>query len=538
MDAESQHLSHEPMLSLEHAQLSSNSFRHSSQQEAHCLVCRRAFSLEAEVNEGFEAISICRECKIMVLEDNEGNITLRDIRRRRRQRGRSRFGNSESMEDSFSQQFSHLINLASQNHESLFEGDTSVTVRQHARYYAARSRSRRRHRALSDNDSDGLDHVDSMFGESDSNLSFGGYGGDSDASLDRNSLLDREIFFPPDSESYVFTDTDIDPMHAGLDQWNSDDQDEEDGEWEDADFDENNAFVDQHQQFQDANSSPSGIGESERGAQDGAWVNWRMGASQQVHYVDIFADLESDLRPPYVGNPGDYLDARGFEELLEQLAENDGSRRGAPPAAASFVASLPSVIISMDHERNGSLICAVCKDPLPINTEAKQLPCKHLYHPSCILPWLAARNSCPVCRYELPTDDPEYEGKRSMMSRNEVHDTQQPDPAEESSYEVLSEMETDEGHEPNHGRVQQGGSEDTAQIGDGSSRESSRGGWLFLAAAPIVSIVGMVLVLWFRNPRSEGRIHCNTREPDSQQLHRSLSTRAAADRNRRWWSIF
>lgn len=110
-------------------------------------------------------------------------------------------------------------------------------------------------------------------------------------------------------------------------------------------------------------------------------------------------------------NLGDYFIGPGLEQLIQQLAENDPNRYGTPPASKSAVEALPNINISdqlLALDSSDSQ-CAVCKDTFQVGEEAKQMPCKHLYHSDCILPWLEMHNSCPVCRYELPTDDPDYE---------------------------------------------------------------------------------------------------------------------------------
>ncbi|KAF0931389.1 hypothetical protein E2562_004526 [Oryza meyeriana var. granulata] len=101
------------------------------------------------------------------------------------------------------------------------------------------------------------------------------------------------------------------------------------------------------------------------------------------------------------------LDEDDFEVLPGHVA--DAAAGGAPPAARAAVERLQVVAISREEAAWG---CAVCKDGITQGELATRLPCAHFYHGACIEPWLAIRNSCPVCRYELPTDDPEYEKRR------------------------------------------------------------------------------------------------------------------------------
>lgn len=99
------------------------------------------------------------------------------------------------------------------------------------------------------------------------------------------------------------------------------------------------------------------------------------------------------------GNGGDYFIGPGLEELFEQLSANE--HRGPPPAATSSIVSMPTVKISERHLRSESH-CPVCKEKFELRSEARQMPCNHIYHSECIVPWLVQHNSCPVCRQELP----------------------------------------------------------------------------------------------------------------------------------------
>ena len=40
---------------------------------------------------------------------------------------------------------------------------------------------------------------------------------------------------------------------------------------------------------------------------------------------------------------------------------------------------------------------------------AIELPCKHFFHPECVVPWLKLSNTCPLCRNAIPLPAPTLE---------------------------------------------------------------------------------------------------------------------------------
>ncbi|XP_057427724.1 E3 ubiquitin-protein ligase SGR9, amyloplastic [Lotus japonicus] len=77
-----------------------------------------------------------------------------------------------------------------------------------------------------------------------------------------------------------------------------------------------------------------------------------------------------------------------------------GKEFGEVAASAAAVVALPAVEVAV-----GGRECVICKEEMRVGRDVCELPCQHLFHWMCILPWLGKRNTCPCCRFRLPSDD-------------------------------------------------------------------------------------------------------------------------------------
>ena len=105
-----------------------------------------------------------------------------------------------------------------------------------------------------------------------------------------------------------------------------------------------------------------------------------------------------------------------FDNLLNQIMINDTNKYGNPPASKNAIEKLKKCTIDSDKLKEFGVenSCAICKDEFIIGEECLLMPCQHHFHVQCLLPWLNERNSCPVCRFELPTDDKDFEERKKQ----------------------------------------------------------------------------------------------------------------------------
>ncbi|XP_008777326.1 LOW QUALITY PROTEIN: E3 ubiquitin-protein ligase RDUF2-like [Phoenix dactylifera] len=160
-----------------------------------------------------------------------------------------------------------------------------------------------------------------------------------------------------------------------------------------------------------------------RGPSDGGGGGSGSDRAASGNFEFYYDDGDGTGLRPLPSSMSEFLMGSGFDRILDQLAQIEmhgvggGQGYDHPPASKSAIESMPTIEIAASHVSTESH-CAVCKEPFELGAEAREMPCKHIYHQDCILPWLSLRNSCPVCRQELPSDvprSPELDGNDDMI---------------------------------------------------------------------------------------------------------------------------
>ncbi|WWC63333.1 uncharacterized protein I303_105933 [Kwoniella dejecticola CBS 10117] len=136
---------------------------------------------------------------------------------------------------------------------------------------------------------------------------------------------------------------------------------------------------------------------------------------------------------PGRGNLGDYATSeQGFNDILERLMQAAGPQ-GPLPASDIVIDGLPRFKFDDEKKLAQSTYkdCPVCKDDFALGDEVVRIPCAHIFHPDCLVPWLKQNGSCPVCRFSLV---PEGED-RSRRSNAPASEPGAPPGAEANSQE-------------------------------------------------------------------------------------------------------
>lgn len=99
-------------------------------------------------------------------------------------------------------------------------------------------------------------------------------------------------------------------------------------------------------------------------------------------------------------DPGDFF-VGDMNTLLAHL-QRQHEDQGPAPATEDAIGQLEIKQLSKeDAEKLENETCAVCQDKYKENDQVTCLPCKHIYHKDCVIPWLKMHCTCPVCRTEV-----------------------------------------------------------------------------------------------------------------------------------------
>jgi hypothetical protein len=154
----------------------------------------------------------------------------------------------------------------------------------------------------------------------------------------------------------------------------------------------------------------------ERGRNTGVRMHGGLGLGGQRRgsINDVFTIFQQQAR---------LIAATAFHQFLFSNMGDD-HLQGQPPASKEAIDSLEVFKCLSEKRRKKHVNCAICQEDFPTSpkyqeykqrqalqlTEKQEdilyedvlrMPCKHLYHSTCLKTWLHQSATCPTCRYEV-----------------------------------------------------------------------------------------------------------------------------------------
>jgi hypothetical protein len=111
------------------------------------------------------------------------------------------------------------------------------------------------------------------------------------------------------------------------------------------------------------------------------------------------------------------LEEQLFRLALMNSMQDPSSKPSAPPPASQQCLSQLTTGRAGSRKALLKEKCVICSENFKPSDTFSQLPCNHVFHQGCLFPWLQSTSTCPICRYELPTDDAKYEEKKSATPK-------------------------------------------------------------------------------------------------------------------------
>ena len=111
--------------------------------------------------------------------------------------------------------------------------------------------------------------------------------------------------------------------------------------------------------------------------------------------------MESNMSP-FMMMIAEIIDQRRLDMVMQRSLEESQENPNRQKTSDNFINQLEEISI-VDDKLN--IECSICKDTFVDEPKGVVLSCGYMYHKDCLTGWLKVDHHCPVCRFELPTEE-------------------------------------------------------------------------------------------------------------------------------------